>query len=97
MNTNKIGSSSELRAVLLAAIEGTLEGRVNVGQANAVVGLSAELHKSIRQEWDMRVYAAENLTLANGKLVKLLGDADSTIEDLIGDTNDEADTPDITT
>ena len=31
-----------------------LEGRVNVSQANAVVGLSTEVHKSIRQEWDMR-------------------------------------------
>jgi hypothetical protein len=50
-----------------------LEGRVNVGQANAIVGLSAELHKSIRQEWDMRVYASENITLHNGKLLKLLG------------------------
>lgn len=72
MKENKIGTSSELRAVLLASIEGVLEGRVNVGQANAIVGLSSELHKSIRQEWDMRVYASENLTLQNGKLLKLL-------------------------
>jgi len=85
---NKIGSSAELRAVLLAAIEGTLEGRVNVSQANAVVGLSAELHKSIKQEWDMRVFASENLTLANGELVKLLGDVDSTIDDVLGATDD---------
>jgi hypothetical protein len=73
MSENKIGTSSDLRAVLLASIEGVLEGRVNVGQANAIVGLSAELHKSIRQEWDMRVYASENITLHNGKLLKLLG------------------------
>jgi len=73
MDENKIGTSSDLRAVLLASIEGVLEGRVNVGQANAIVGLSAELHKSIRQEWDMRVYASENITLHNGKLLKLLG------------------------
>lgn len=73
MKKNKIGTSSDLRAVLLASIEGVLEGRVNIGQANAIVGLSAELHKSIRQEWDMRVYASENITLHNGKLLKLLG------------------------
>jgi len=72
MSENKIGTSSDLRAVLLASIEGVLEGRVNVGQANAIVGLSSELHKSIRQEWDMRVYASENITLSNGKLLKLL-------------------------
>lgn len=76
MSENKIGTSSDLRAVLLASIEGVLEGRVNVGQANAVIGLSAELHKSIRQEWDMRVYASENLTLQNGKLLKLLDNED---------------------
>jgi len=76
VSENKIGTSSDLRAVLLASIEGVLEGRVNVGQANAVIGLSAELHKSIRQEWDMRVYASENLTLQNGKLLKLLDNED---------------------
>jgi len=73
MSENKIGTSSDLISVLLSSIEGVLEGRVNVGQANAIVGLSAELHKSIRQEWDMRVYASENITLHNGKLLKLLG------------------------
>jgi hypothetical protein len=72
MSENKIGTSSDLRAVLLASIEGVLEGRVNVSQANAIVGLSSELHKSIRQEWDMRIYASENITLSNGKLLKLL-------------------------
>ena len=72
MKRNKIGTSSDLRAILLASIEGVLEGRVNVGQANAVIGLSTELHKSIRQEWDMRVYASENLALQNGRILKLL-------------------------
>jgi hypothetical protein len=50
-----------------------LEGRVNVSQANAVVGLSSELHKSLRQEWDMRVYANENLNLEHGEVTKLIG------------------------
>lgn len=56
----------------MATIEGVLEGRVNVAQANAVVGLSGELHKSIRQEWDMRVYANEHLTLDAGQVIRLL-------------------------
>jgi hypothetical protein len=72
MSKNKIGTSSDLRAVLLASIEGVLEGRVNISQANAIVGLSSELHKSIRQEWDMRVYASENLMLHDGKLLRIL-------------------------
>lgn len=70
---NKITTPGEHRALLLASIEAVCEGRMNVPQANAVVGLSAEVHKSIRQEWDMRVYAAENLTLEHGRVVKMLG------------------------
>lgn len=73
MKNRKIINANDLRGALLATIEGVLEGRVNVSQANAVVGLSSELHKSIRQEWDMRVYANENLTLDSGQVIKLLG------------------------
>ena len=70
--TNKITTPQEHRALLLAAMEAVCEGRVNVAQANALTGLSAEVHKSIRQEWDMRVYAAENLTIEQGRVVKML-------------------------
>lgn len=73
MNPRKIITANDLRGALLASIEGVLEGRINVSQANAVVGLSGELHKSIRQEWDMRVYANENLNLEAGRVVKLIG------------------------
>jgi len=73
MADNKITTPGEHRALLLASIEAVCEGRMNVPQANAVVGLSAEVHKSIKQEWDMRVYAAENLTLEHGRVVKMLG------------------------
>ena len=73
MNERKIITANDLRGALLASIEGVLEGRVNVSQANAVVGLSGELHKSIRQEWDMTVYANENLSLDAGKVIKLIG------------------------
>ena len=72
MKERKIVNAQDLRGALLATIEGVLEGRVNVSQANAVAAISTELHKSIKQEWDMRVYANENLTLENGQVIKLL-------------------------
>ena len=72
MRNNKITTPQEHRALLLAAMEAVCEGRLNVSQANALVGLSTEVHKSIRQEWDMRVYAAENLTLEQGRVIKML-------------------------
>jgi len=77
MKNRKIQTASELRGVLLATIEAVIEGRVNVAQANSVAQLSGEFHKSIRQEWDMRVYAHEHMTIDQGKIVKLLdGDSD---------------------
>lgn len=72
MAQNKITNPHEHRALLLSAMEAVCEGRINVSQANALVGLSGEVHKSIRQEWDMRVYAAENLTIHQGSVVKML-------------------------
>jgi len=72
MNTRKLINANDLRGALLASIEAVLEGRMNVAQANAIVGLSGELHKSIRQEWDMRVYANENLNLEAGNVIKLI-------------------------
>ena len=73
MNGNKITTPQDHRALLLSAMEAVCEGRMNVSQANALVGLSGEVHKSIRQEWDMRVYAAENLTIQQGRVIKMLG------------------------
>lgn len=72
----KLHTASDLRGALLMTIQGVLEGKVNVSQANAVAQLSSELHKSIRQEWDMRVYANENLTLKASRVIALL-DEDS--------------------
>ena len=73
MQPRKIITANDLRGALLASIEGVLEGRLNVSMANAVVGLSGELHKSIRQEWDMRCYANEHLNLEAGRVIKLIG------------------------
>lgn len=68
----KITSPQALRAVLLSSIEAVLEGRLSVAQANAVVGLSEQVHSSIRQEWDMRCYAASNFGLQQGRVVEML-------------------------
>ena len=40
--SREIITASDLRGALLASIEAVLEGRLNVAQANAVVGLSGE-------------------------------------------------------
>jgi len=69
---NKITTPQEHRALLLAAMEALLEGRLNVQMANALASISAEVHKNLRQEWDMRVYAAENLTLEHGQVIKMI-------------------------
>lgn len=68
----RIVNGADLRGALLATIEAVLEGRINVSQANSVAQLSSELHKSIRQEWDMRVYANEHLTLESGRVLELI-------------------------
>lgn len=73
MKTTEVTNPSELRSVLLHCIEGVMEERVSVPQANAIANLSSELHKSIRQEWDMRVYAAENLQYGKAELKKIIG------------------------
>jgi hypothetical protein len=73
MSNTKLTTAADLRAVLLQAIVGTLEGRVSVPMANAVSGLSAQIHSSIRQEWDMRCYAAENFSYKHGEVLRLLG------------------------
>lgn len=68
----KIVTAAQLRGVLLATIEGVLEGRVSVPMANSVVGLSEQVHSSLYKEWDMSVYAAENLGLHRGRVIDLL-------------------------
>ena len=69
---NKINKPEDLRRILLSSIESVLCGKMSVSQANAVVGLSGELHKSIKQEWEMRCYAADNMYLENGEIVKMI-------------------------
>ena len=67
-----IRSASEHRAFLLAMMVRVCEGKASVAMANAVVGLSGEFHKSMRQEWDMLVYADEHLSLGRGNRIHRL-------------------------
>jgi hypothetical protein len=64
----QITSPAELRAVVFETMIGVLEGRVSVPQANSVAALSAEAHKSIRQQWDMQCYTDENIFIENGSV-----------------------------
>lgn len=67
-------SPSALRGLMFQGIVGVFEGRVSVPMANAAASLSAEIHKSIKQEWDMRDYAM-SLGLKEGRvLLGVLGD-----------------------
>lgn len=74
MTKGKITNPSELRSVLLQTMEGVIEGKVGTSQANTVVGISQEIHKSLKQEWEMRCYAAENLVIQNGRIVHVMLD-----------------------
>lgn len=70
-----IRSAGDHRRLLLDAMVAVTEGRMNVGQANAISSLSAEVHKSIKLEWDMICYAAETFVIGPGNQITLLGAA----------------------
>jgi hypothetical protein len=71
MNKNLINEPSDLRALLLQSVVNVIEGKMNISQANAVVGLSGEVHKSIKQQWDMNCYSNENLIIDHNEIKKL--------------------------
>jgi len=71
----KVSTPEELRSLLLETAVAVLEGRVNCQQANSIVGLSTEVHKSVRMEWDMRVFAAENISIESANVVNTLLEA----------------------
>jgi len=65
----KINSPAELRSILLQCMEKVIEGKMSVNQANAVAALSAEAHKSIRQQWEMTLELVDNPKLQSGGYV----------------------------
>ena len=74
---NKITTPAEHRALLLATMEAVLDGRCSVAMGNTVADLSQQVHQSIKSEWDMRCYAAEDsMTCVARGAGKVLEDLD---------------------
>jgi hypothetical protein len=69
----EIKTANDLRLALMNTIEGVIGGTVSVTHANAVAELSEQVHKSLQQEWDMRVYAHEHFAMNNQRTTALLG------------------------
>ena len=47
-----------------------VNGEISVPEANAIVGMSSEVHKSLKLDWDQqRAYVASNVKLVKGKVV----------------------------
>lgn len=55
MKTRKNKTPAQHRAMLLDAMQSVFDGSMPPDQGNAVASLSAEVHKSARLEWDVRV------------------------------------------
>ena len=76
-----IRNPAELRSLLAQSIVALLEGRIDIGRANAIVGLSSEMHKSMKQEWDMRCYVAESLHLEGANIKRIASSVDEDDEE----------------
>lgn len=80
---NFIQEPAQVRGLLFKTAINVVEGKVTVAQANAVIGLSCEAHKSLRQEWDMRTEYAAPIEIINGVVSALVecksGDEDENI------------------
>lgn len=72
-----INNAEDQRRLLLDAMVALVEGRINVAQANALANLSGEVHKSIRQQFDMLCYASDNFTIGPGNQVMLVEEGDT--------------------
>jgi hypothetical protein len=68
-----IKTANDLRLAIMQTIEGVIDGKVSVTHAKAVAELSEQVHKSLQQEWDMRVYAHEHFSLDKAGAIVLLG------------------------
>lgn len=73
---HKITTPSDLRLALMKTIEQVLDGELSVAHAKTVADLSEQVHKSIHQEWGMRVYAHEYLSANSDSVVQLIGNDD---------------------
>ncbi len=70
--TTQIKTPEEFRTLLIAAAGAVLEGRINVQQANALSGLSAEVHKSLKMQYVGQMIGAGNVSITDGRVVRML-------------------------
>lgn len=65
------------RTLLFLCMEKVVTGELSVAQANAVAGLSAEVHKSLAQQFENQIYVYENMgmTLETNEIVVIEGPA----------------------
>lgn len=62
----------EHRALLLKAMQDVMDGKISPQGAQSVALLSNEIHKSIDQEWNMRVYMHESCREIEHRPTKML-------------------------
>ena len=58
----------ELRSLLIECAKSVVDNRITVQQANAVAGLSAEIHKSIKMEYVGQVISSGHFKIKDGEL-----------------------------
>jgi vacuolar-type H+-ATPase subunit E/Vma4 len=68
----EIRTPEEFRSLLIAAASAVLEGRLTVQQANALAGLSSEVHKSLKMQYVGQMIGAGNVSIQDGRVVRML-------------------------
>lgn len=63
---------SELRSLLIESAKAVVDGRLTVQQANAVSGLSSEVHKSMKMEYVGQIIDSGSYSVEGGRLIEVL-------------------------
>lgn len=71
--TVEVTSPAELRSLLIESARAVVDGRLTVQQANAVSGLSAEVHKSLKMEYVGQMIDAGGIRIEGGRIIDALG------------------------
>lgn len=71
--TVEVTTPAELRSLLVESAKAVVDGRITVQQANAVSGLSAEVHKSMKMEYVGQIIDSGGYNIEGGRLVEALG------------------------
>lgn len=71
--TVQVTTPAELRSLLIESARAVVDGRVTVPQANAVSGLSAEVHKSMKMEYVGQIIDSGGYSIEGGRLIEAMG------------------------